>query len=83
MFRPGSDSSQQDTSGTVLIPTRFVWPYGGRRAFVSGTFTGLVSLSISFCDIIFVLPFYTYNMKIGNIAIVVMYNILPGACMYC
>ncbi|XP_020240983.1 sucrose nonfermenting 4-like protein [Asparagus officinalis] len=38
MFFPGSNNSQ-DTSGVVLVPTRFVWPYGGRRVFVSGTFT--------------------------------------------
>ncbi|XP_020254837.1 sucrose nonfermenting 4-like protein isoform X1 [Asparagus officinalis] len=38
MFFSGSDS-HQDTSGVVLIPTRLVWPYGGRRVFVSGTFT--------------------------------------------
>ncbi|WJX23662.1 AMP-activated serine/threonine-protein kinase regulatory subunit, variant 2 [Trifolium repens] len=25
--------------GTVLIPTRFVWPYGGRSVFLSGSFT--------------------------------------------
>ncbi|XP_020086691.1 sucrose nonfermenting 4-like protein isoform X2 [Ananas comosus] len=28
-----------DTSGMVLIPTRFVWPYGGRRVFLTGSFT--------------------------------------------
>ncbi|CAI9779767.1 unnamed protein product [Fraxinus pennsylvanica] len=27
-------------SGTVLIPTRFVWPYGGRSVYISGSFTG-------------------------------------------
>lgn len=47
MFFSGSDSAQQDTSGAVLIPTRFVWPYGGRRVFVSGTFTRLVSYYVS------------------------------------
>ncbi|KAH0733036.1 hypothetical protein KY290_003885 [Solanum tuberosum] len=26
--------------GTALIPTRFVWPYGGRSVYLSGTFTG-------------------------------------------
>ncbi|KAK7258878.1 hypothetical protein RIF29_24467 [Crotalaria pallida] len=26
-------------SGPVLIPKRFVWPYGGRRVFLSGSFT--------------------------------------------
>ncbi|KAJ6848271.1 sucrose nonfermenting 4-like protein [Iris pallida] len=38
MFFPGTDPSQ-DSSAVVLIPTRFVWPYGGRRVFVTGTFT--------------------------------------------
>ncbi|XP_073307886.1 sucrose nonfermenting 4-like protein [Primulina huaijiensis] len=27
-------------SGMVLIPTRFVWPYGGRIVYISGSFTG-------------------------------------------
>ncbi|KAG8369994.1 hypothetical protein BUALT_Bualt14G0071500 [Buddleja alternifolia] len=27
-------------SGMVLIPTRFVWPYGGRVVCISGSFTG-------------------------------------------
>jgi hypothetical protein len=30
--------------GTVLIPTRFVWPYGGRSVFLSGSFTRCVCL---------------------------------------
>ncbi|KAK4427656.1 Sucrose nonfermenting 4-like protein [Sesamum alatum] len=25
--------------GTVMVPTRFVWPYGGRRVLLSGSFT--------------------------------------------
>ena len=27
-------------AGTVLIPMRFVWPYGGRSVFLCGSFTG-------------------------------------------
>ncbi|KAL3812854.1 hypothetical protein ACJIZ3_014122 [Penstemon smallii] len=27
-------------TGMVLIPTRFVWPYGGRVVYISGSFTG-------------------------------------------
>ncbi|RDY11313.1 Sucrose nonfermenting 4-like protein, partial [Mucuna pruriens] len=27
-------------SGPILIPQRFVWPYGGTRVFLSGSFTG-------------------------------------------
>ncbi|CAK9159735.1 unnamed protein product [Ilex paraguariensis] len=27
-------------AGSVLITTRFVWPYGGRSVFLSGSFTG-------------------------------------------
>ncbi|XP_072960158.1 sucrose nonfermenting 4-like protein isoform X2 [Typha angustifolia] len=41
MFSFGMDPSQ-DTSGApggALIPTRFVWPYGGRRVFLTGSFT--------------------------------------------
>ncbi|GAB4835821.1 AMP-activated serine/threonine-protein kinase regulatory subunit [Ancistrocladus abbreviatus] len=42
MFGPGSDPGQNNGAGrgTVLVPTRFVWPYGGHRVFVSGSFTG-------------------------------------------
>lgn len=29
-------------SGMVLIPTRFIWRYGGRIVCISGSFTGLV-----------------------------------------
>ncbi|KAJ6854024.1 sucrose nonfermenting 4-like protein [Iris pallida] len=38
MFLPGTDPSKEP-GAAVLIPTRFVWPYGGRRAYVTGTFT--------------------------------------------
>lgn len=43
MFGSNSDSSghvSTGLAGAVLIPTRFVWPYGGRRVFLSGSFTG-------------------------------------------
>lgn len=41
MFSSGVDASQDlsGTAGTVLIPTRFVWPHGGRRVFLTGSFT--------------------------------------------
>ncbi|XP_073113917.1 sucrose nonfermenting 4-like protein [Elaeis guineensis] len=41
MFPPGTNPSQDATgaSGGVLIPTRFVWPYGGRRVLLTGSFT--------------------------------------------
>ncbi|KAE9458991.1 hypothetical protein C3L33_09096, partial [Rhododendron williamsianum] len=41
MFSSGSDTGHDNSgvSGPVLIPMRFVWPYGGRRVFLSGTFT--------------------------------------------
>lgn len=39
MFGPGSSDSQLNNSGTVFVPTRFVWPYGGRRVLLSGSFT--------------------------------------------
>lgn len=44
MFPSGTDSVVENSgvSGAVLIPTRFVWPYGGRRVFVTGSFTRLV-----------------------------------------
>lgn len=43
MFGPGGESGRSSSTGggggTVLIPTRFVWPYGGRRVYLSGSFT--------------------------------------------
>ncbi|KAL6964766.1 AMP-activated serine/threonine-protein kinase regulatory subunit [Sarracenia purpurea var. burkii] len=41
MFRSGADPGHENSavSGPVLIPWRFVWPYGGRRVFLSGSFT--------------------------------------------
>ncbi|KAK8968348.1 Sucrose nonfermenting 4-like protein [Platanthera guangdongensis] len=41
MFSSGMDASQDlsGTVGAVLIPTRFVWPHGGRRVFLTGSFT--------------------------------------------
>ncbi|KAL0393231.1 UNVERIFIED_CONTAM: Sucrose nonfermenting 4-like protein [Sesamum radiatum] len=38
MYPLGMDYSRE--SGLVLIPTRFVWPYGGRIVYISGSFTG-------------------------------------------
>lgn len=44
MFPSGMDYSRGSgggvATGTVLIPTRFVWPYGGRTVYLSGSFTG-------------------------------------------
>ena len=37
MFATGADPGH-DVSAS-LIPTRFVWPYGGRRVLLSGSFT--------------------------------------------
>lgn len=34
-----SDSGVSNNGGAVVIPTRFVWPYGGRRVLLSGSFT--------------------------------------------
>ncbi|KAG0479801.1 hypothetical protein HPP92_010659 [Vanilla planifolia] len=36
------EDTSKDSSGTVgavLIPIRFVWPHGGRRVFLTGSFT--------------------------------------------
>ncbi|XP_019419609.1 PREDICTED: sucrose nonfermenting 4-like protein isoform X1 [Lupinus angustifolius] len=41
MFSQSMDSARDvgGASGIVLIPMRFVWPYGGRSVFLSGSFT--------------------------------------------
>lgn len=41
MFGSGGDIGHDNggVSGAVVVPTRFVWPYGGRRVYLSGTFT--------------------------------------------
>ncbi|KAA8536868.1 hypothetical protein F0562_029346 [Nyssa sinensis] len=40
MFTSGADTAHdpRGVSGLVLIPMRFVWPYGGRRVSLSGSF---------------------------------------------
>jgi hypothetical protein len=38
MFTPGTESSH-DLGRVGDIATRFVWPYGGRRVFLTGSFT--------------------------------------------
>lgn len=35
----GGTNSDTNKHGAVVIPTRFVWPYGGRRVLLSGSFT--------------------------------------------
>ncbi|EXB74812.1 Sucrose nonfermenting 4-like protein [Morus notabilis] len=41
MFGANMDSGREvgGVPSTVLVPMRFVWPYGGRSVFVSGSFT--------------------------------------------
>ncbi|QCD79963.1 sucrose nonfermenting 4-like protein [Vigna unguiculata] len=41
MFSPSVDSARDagGVAGPVLIPMRFVWPYGGRSVYLSGSFT--------------------------------------------
>ncbi|MBA0680840.1 hypothetical protein Goari_012517, partial [Gossypium aridum] len=41
MFGSGPDTGHGNSgvAGPLLIPMRFVWPYGGRRVFLSGSFT--------------------------------------------
>ncbi|KAG4946358.1 hypothetical protein JHK87_042365 [Glycine soja] len=46
MFGQSMDSARNagGVAGTVLIPMRFVWPYGGRSVFLSGSFTRWLEL---------------------------------------
>ncbi|KAK3148710.1 hypothetical protein QOZ80_3AG0207660 [Eleusine coracana subsp. coracana] len=41
MFSHGADSARDVSvsAGGPAVPTRFVWPYGGKRVFLSGSFT--------------------------------------------
>ncbi|KAJ4731246.1 5'-AMP-activated protein kinase subunit gamma [Rhynchospora pubera] len=41
MFSPGTESAHElgRVGDAALIPTRFVWPYGGKRVFLTGSFT--------------------------------------------
>ncbi|XP_044486834.1 sucrose nonfermenting 4-like protein isoform X2 [Mangifera indica] len=40
MFNPGMDAARETSgvSAAVLVPMRFVWPYGGRTVYLSGSF---------------------------------------------
>lgn len=42
ILSPGMDSAREGggVTGTVLIPMNFVWSYGGRSVYLSGSFTG-------------------------------------------
>ncbi|KAK6911561.1 AMP-activated protein kinase, glycogen-binding domain [Dillenia turbinata] len=42
MYGPSQSSSHENSGvgGNALIPTCFVWRYGGRRVYLSGSFTG-------------------------------------------
>lgn len=57
MFASGADSGNENSGipGTVLIPTRFEWPYGGRRVSLCGSFTRLdmMNWSETFCNPMF------------------------------
>lgn len=46
MLSPGMDSAREGggVAGTVLIPMNFVWSYGGRSVYLSGSFTGWTNL---------------------------------------
>ncbi|GJN22604.1 hypothetical protein PR202_gb10184 [Eleusine coracana subsp. coracana] len=48
MFSHGADSARDVSvsAGGPAVPTRFVWPYGGKRVFLSGSFTRLPYLVI-------------------------------------
>ncbi|XP_057722081.1 sucrose nonfermenting 4-like protein [Arachis stenosperma] len=41
MFAPVAETGFEGSgvSGPILIPKRFVWPYGGKRVYLSGSFT--------------------------------------------
>ncbi|KAH0916665.1 hypothetical protein HID58_031111, partial [Brassica napus] len=43
MFSSTLDNSRGNSAaaGQVVTPTRFVWPYGGRRVYLSGSFTSV------------------------------------------
>jgi len=51
MFSPSMDSARDVggvvAAGTVLIPVRFVWPYGGRTVYLSGSFTRYYTLILN------------------------------------
>ncbi|KAI5658796.1 hypothetical protein M9H77_27589 [Catharanthus roseus] len=72
MFSPGGDSERSNSTGggTVLIPTRFVWPYGGRRVYLSGSFT-------RWTDHILMSP-----MEGCPTVFQVIYNLAPGYHQY-
>lgn len=60
MFGQSMDSARDvgGVAGTVLIPMRFVWPYGGRSVFLSGSFTRCIFCL--FCTSI--LMFWTFGL---------------------
>ena len=60
MFGQSMDSARDaagGVAGTVLIPMRFVWPYGGRSVFLSGSFTR--------CLILLIVSEWTFSILLG------------------
>jgi hypothetical protein len=59
MFGEGSSGAGVGTTG--LVPTRFVWPHGGRRVYLCGDFTRffLEKFNLLFC-FLESLSFFTY-----------------------
>ncbi|KAK9136954.1 hypothetical protein Sjap_007548 [Stephania japonica] len=39
MFSSDGVYESSGVNGSVLVPARFVWPYGGRKVFITGSFT--------------------------------------------
>ncbi|KAL8545590.1 hypothetical protein ACS0TY_005647 [Phlomoides rotata] len=66
----GGMNSGTNKLGTVMVPTRFVWPYGGRRVLLSGSF-------IRWQDHISMSP-----MEGCPTVFQVIYNLTPGYHQY-
>ncbi|XP_068659183.1 sucrose nonfermenting 4-like protein isoform X2 [Aristolochia californica] len=49
MYSTGADplSENSGIGGQVLVPMRFVWPYGGRQVFLTGSFTRWLELPMA------------------------------------
>lgn len=56
---PGRDAG--GVAGTVLIPMRFVWPYGGRSVFLCGSFTRWIFCSLLHGHFSFLLRMFWFS----------------------
>lgn len=80
MFSHGADSAHDAgavSTGASGVPTRFVWPYGGKRVYLTGSFTRFASLLLL---LLLFLPYLLINGVYPIPYLSYYYHSLPSTC---